>query len=271
MSVLCELSFNGYRLDTRAGRKFDAGLVSAKDVVPEGIYTMENGTANQPYRPKQQSMLARDYGLKPSGQGNVTPRFHLLVTQAANRAGIRADPTLGALQLDGQLLSVRYSSPWMLTARAEVGQKEAAGTQANPRILEYFKSSGFWGTDDTGADNAWCASFVSWVLKQHGYEPPANAFRATAWAGFGAKITDPVYGAIGVKSRKGGGHVAFVVGRSPDGKQLYMLGGNQGDKVQVAKYARSDWTSFVYPAGASVASESLPVYKGTAAAAGSES
>lgn len=188
-----------------------------------------------------------------------------------NKPGIRADPLLGALPLDGQRLLVRYSAPWMLTARGERGQKEVPGVEgANPRILEYFTATPVPHSDDSGETDAWCAAFVSWVMKQHGYDPPARPSRALAWESFGQAITDPVYGAIGIKSRDGGGHVAFVVGKSADGKQLYMLGGNQRNSASIAQYERSKWHSFVFPPGCSASAESLPVYKGDAAAAGSE-
>jgi len=124
----------------------------------------------------------------------------------------------------------------MLTAKNELGEKEISGKKANKQILEYFKASKFWGTDDSGGENAWCGSFVSWVMKENNYSPPSNAFRAKEWKKFGKTIADPIYGAIGVKSRKGGGHVAFIVGKSKDGKYYYMLGGNQSDEVNITKY-----------------------------------
>jgi hypothetical protein len=36
-------------------------------------------------------------------------------------------------------------APWIDTAQVEIGQKETGGAKANPRILEYFKASRFWG------------------------------------------------------------------------------------------------------------------------------
>lgn len=159
---------------------------------------------------------------------------------------------------------------WMKTALAEVGQSEIRGLEANPRILEYFKASKFWGTDDSGGKNAWCGSFVAWVVKQNGYEPVKDAFRAREWAKFGKKINKPVHGAIAIKSREGGGHVAFVVGKSQDGKYLYMLGGNQGNKVSIARYPENVWDTFVVPNSYDIETGTLPVYTKKAAIAGSE-
>ncbi len=161
--------------------------------------------------------------------------------------------------------------PWIATAKAEIGQKEVVGAKSNPKILKYFKASKFWGTDDSGGANAWCASFVAWVMKQHNYNPPKNAFRAKEWKNFGKTISKPVIGAIGIKSRRGGGHVAFIVGKSKDNKYYYMLGGNQGDAVNIKQYSASVWEAFVVPAGFDTTCYSLPVYTGPSGKAGKES
>jgi uncharacterized protein (TIGR02594 family) len=107
-------------------------------------------------------------------------------------------------------------------------------------------------------------------LLRHGFIPPKDAFRAKEWLNFGDRIAKPVYGAVGIKMRKGGGHVSFVVGQSEDGLSYYMLGGNQKDAVRVSKYPASVWSGFVFPRGA-VSSGTLPIYTGVAAHAGSES
>lgn len=174
------------------------------------------------------------------------------------------------LKLVQPMNNVGNKVPWMTTALKEVGQAEVTGKKANPRILEYFKASKFWGTDDSGGSNAWCASFVAWVMKENGHVAVESAFRAKAWSSFGKKISDPIYGAIGIKTRRGGGHVAFVVGQSSDGKYLFMLGGNQGDMVQVKKYPLSVWNTFVVPANFNADDINLPVYSKPATTAGRE-
>lgn len=160
---------------------------------------------------------------------------------------------------------------WMLTAKNELGEKEISGKEANKQILEYFKASKFWGTDDSGGENAWCGSFVSWVMKKHKHSPPSNAFRAKEWKNFGKVITSPVYGAIGVKSRKGGGHVAFIVGKSKDDEYYFMLGGNQSDEVNITKYKKTVWDTFVVPKDYDITDKTLPIYSEQSKKAGSES
>ena len=201
--------------------------------------------------------------------GLIEPESKAL-TELMSRAGT-PDTLRNQLDLAKPTLSnTDMGAPWIDTAEAEIGQKEVAGLQkANPRIMEYHQAAGFWAKDDTGGKNAWCGSFVSWVMSKHGHTLPGNAFRAKEWAGFGTKLKAPVFGAIGVKSRSGGGHVAFIVGQSRDGKHYYMLGGNQGDSVNVSRYPANVWDAFVFPATAK-AGDTLPVYQGEAAEAGSE-
>jgi uncharacterized protein (TIGR02594 family) len=166
-------------------------------------------------------------------------------------------------------LNKELGAPWIDSAQAEIGQREVPGATANPRILEYFKASKFWGEDDTGGKNAWCGSFAAWVMMKHGFILPKNSFRATEWLDYGQRLVTPVYGALGIKKRKGGGHVSFIVGQSEDGLYYYMLGGNQDNAVNVTKYKASVWSGFVFPTGA-VLSGTPPIYDGTAGLAGSE-
>lgn len=165
-------------------------------------------------------------------------------------------------------------APWMKTAWEEVnrGVKEVAGSNSNSRIVEdYFKAAKFWGEDDSGAANAWCASFTAFIMQQNGYQPPKNAYRAKAWMNFGRKAKIPTYGSICVKSRSGGGHVGFSVGRDFSGKKLYLLGGNQSDAVNVREYDISVFEGFYLPKNYISNRDWLPIYNGLSEAQGSES
>lgn len=272
-----DLMFNGYRLDHLRASKFDATLANNAQPVPEGFYQV--GLSSTPatfnLAPSQTCEPSRQYELVPLPERNFTALrpYYLFDASATNLSGIRVDTLFFQARgtpLQSMVLCVHYSARWMQTALAEVGQSEVAGPKANPRIKEYFAASGFWGTDDTGAENAWCGSFVSWVMQRHGYALPTDAFRAQEWKKFGRKLDAPVYGAIGIKSRTGGGHVAFVVGKSADGKHLFMLGGNQRDEVNVCRYDKSAWDTFVVPETFDNSQESLPVYTKRSKSAGSE-
>lgn len=274
-----DLMFNGYRLDHRSASKFDATLANNAQPVPEGFYQVGSAPLVAAFGVSTSAApvcRAAEYELMPLPERHFTclRPYYLFDGSAKALAGIRVDSAFFQSRrapLERQVLCVRYSARWMQTALAEVGQSEVAGPKASDRILEYYAACGFWGTDDSGAENAWCASFVSWVMQRNGYALPANAYRAQEWKTFGKKIDSPVYGAIGIKSRTGGGHVAFVVGKSADGKHLFMLGGNQADEVNVSRYERSAWDTFVVPATFDNGQESLPVYTKRSKSAGSES
>ena len=294
--MINDVVFNGSRLKLRSGRwtKANASDLLVANALNDGIYTLDLGAARQKksrgmnmpllYDSRQtilqnhlipieadlvvngtrtQPAYLHDYRYKGRTSGiKIRPAFFELINTYAMNAG-----------KDQLRLKIAYgnNAPWMLTAEHELGQREVSGSRANPRILEYFKSSKFWGTDDSTGENAWCASFTAWVMEQHGYKPPRNAFRAKSWADFGVKIDQPTYGAIGIKSRRGGGHVAFVVGKSADGKYLYMLGGNQDDEVNISEYDRSVWETFVLPKDYDNSNDWLPIYNKDAATGGRES
>jgi uncharacterized protein (TIGR02594 family) len=170
------------------------------------------------------------------------------------------------------LAKIKYPkvAPWMKTAMNEIGEKEIPGPKNNPRVMEYHKAAGSYSKGDSGEGDAWCAGFISWVMKQHGYTPPKYAMRALSWKNFGKSVTKPIFGAIGIKKRGGAGHVAFVVGRNTDVDLLYMLGGNQNDEVSIVHYKKNVWDKFVVPGNYNTQYDILPVYNKNAGAAGKE-
>jgi len=128
---------------------------------------------------------------------------------------------------------------WIPIARREIGQKEW-NNGWNPRIKEYQKSSvGGYFNDDGGPGrrNSWCACFVTWTLRKAGISSLSgyDAMRARAYLNYGIAIASPDFGAIAVKGK---GHVGFVVGVGPQG-EVAMLGGNQGDAVNIRLYSAS--------------------------------
>ncbi len=140
-------------------------------------------------------------------------------------------------------------APWVKIAEQEIGTKEISGGKHTKQILEYHKSVKLpiIPTDEV----PWCGSFIGWVMKQKGYTPPANAFRALSWAKWGVNVKQPIYGAIAVKTRKGGGHVGIVVGKKGS-THLLILGGNQADSVKISTYRKSVFSTFRYPPGVTV-------------------
>ncbi len=160
---------------------------------------------------------------------------------------------------------------WMRIAKGEEGVqrysvKRKRGFKLkgdNPRILKYHLSGGV----RYGEKISWCGSFVNWVMKKAGYNTSkvGNPYWALNWRKFGKRISKPVYGAIGVKTRGKGGHVSFFVGKSKDGNYYYMLGGNQTtkSKVVIEEYPAKKWNrGFYVPLDYDATNCKTPIYTG---------
>lgn len=133
--------------------------------------------------------------------------------------------------------------PWLDKAFRYRGLKEIPGKRHNPTIIGWLiKLKAWWREDET----PWCGTFVAEMLRQSGITPPKHWYRAKAYSDYGTKVSFETsayvipFGAICVKSRKGGGHVFFAVARSADGKIIYGLGGNQSNAVNIAQFKVSD-------------------------------
>jgi uncharacterized protein (TIGR02594 family) len=123
---------------------------------------------------------------------------------------------------------------WMTLAEAELGTKEIPGARHNPRVVDYFHRAGWKSiTDD---ETAWCAAFVSAILRDAGVLSPMTV-RARDFLKYGSPLDRPVYGCIVVTSRGNiphQGHVNFFLGLSKDGQHFLGLGGNQSNSVSEA-------------------------------------
>ena len=133
--------------------------------------------------------------------------------------------------------------PWIVEARRYVGMAEIPGKQHNPTIQNWLRTLKAWWSDD---ETPWCGTFVAYCCRVAGRDVPKDWFRALAWAEAGERLTAPAYGCIAVFSRTGGGHVGFVVGRDRSGN-LMILGGNQGNKVSIAKFSKDRVVAYIWP------------------------
>jgi len=126
-------------------------------------------------------------------------------------------------------------------AESYLGLKEYPGAkQNNPKIVEMFTASGHaWVKDD---ETPWCSAFVNSVLAQVGIKGTLK-LNARSWLSWGNEISldDAQKGDIVVFWRGSKdswkGHVAFYSHHDKD--YVYVLGGNQGNKVSLKPYARS--------------------------------
>lgn len=143
---------------------------------------------------------------------------------------------------------------WMTEARSLIGTREVPGAGDNPVIMSWGNRLGarILGIR-YGADSVpWCGLFAAWCVHQAGLKPPPIAIRAKAWATWGDPLSTravyPPVGAIAVFERKGGGHVGFVDSVNADGS-LNILGGNQGDAVNVRRFGRDSLIALRWPKG----------------------
>lgn len=110
---------------------------------------------------------------------------------------------------------------------------------SNPRVLEYFSASGnSWVKDDT--NNAWCSAFACFVAKTAGL-PNTGSLLARSWLNAGQPTANPQMGDYAVFWRDdlGGthGHVSIFI--KEDGDNIWVLGGNQSDQVNISAYPKS--------------------------------
>ena len=151
---------------------------------------------------------------------------------------------------------------WIAEGEKFLGHAEKGSTNRSPIIDKWWKELGAsWAMG-----GAWCGAFVAHCLQASGFTRasfdtrnaklkgrndqanvyPYHFYGAKDFArGGGYKLAKPCVGAVAVKSRNGGGHVCFVVGKTPSGR-LVVLGGNQGNKVCYTTYAASEFDEGFY-------------------------
>lgn len=136
---------------------------------------------------------------------------------------------------------------WLAAARQQIGQRELSGRKHNPRILQWWTAIRAPFTDD---ETPWCAGFVGGMLESVGIKSSRSA-AARSYEKWGVPLKEPAIGAIVTFTRRGGGHVGFVVGHS--NSSVAVLGGNQGDAVNIRNFPKNGnslrVTSYRWPSG----------------------
>jgi uncharacterized protein (TIGR02594 family) len=121
-------------------------------------------------------------------------------------------------------------------AQRFVGVKETKGATATPIVLAMLQLDGDWPKDDAVP---WCSAFtnfIAWELRL----PRSKSLAALSWLTVGRPVTLEEATAendVVVLKRDGGGHVAFFAGLQ--GSAVLLLGGNQGDAVNVSAFPRA--------------------------------
>lgn len=134
---------------------------------------------------------------------------------------------------------------WIAVARRYLGESEVSGSSSNPKITGFFKRA---VGKAFGDETAWCAAFVGSCLIEAG-KAGSGKLNARSYLDWGQPIATPRLGCVVVFSRgdpKGWqGHVGFWMGE--DSGKVIVLGGNQGNRVSLARYAKSRVLGYRWP------------------------
>ena len=132
-------------------------------------------------------------------------------------------------------VGAEMKTPYEL-AKDEVGTKEIVGDRHNPVVLGYFADAGHPEIVDD--ETAWCAAFMGAMLKRSGLKN-TGSLAARSYMKWGSPIalSEAMPGDIVVFQRGDSawqGHVGFYV--KHDDYDVWVLGGNQANAVNVSKY-----------------------------------
>jgi uncharacterized protein (TIGR02594 family) len=137
---------------------------------------------------------------------------------------------------------------WMGLARAKIGTREIAGALHNLAIIAFHAVTRLRAKTD---EIPWCASFVCWCLAKADL-PHTRSAAAISYATYGVPC-EIKRGAIVVFGKsdpdaKGTGHVGFVDRWNET--TVWVLGGNQRNRVSVAPRPRSTIVAIRWPCAA---------------------
>jgi uncharacterized protein (TIGR02594 family) len=144
---------------------------------------------------------------------------------------------------------------WLSYARTQIGIREVKGPKHEPKILGWWKAIKRGGIKDD--ETPWCAAFVGGCLESVGIVS-SRYESAKSYLTWGIGLTRPVVGCVAVLTRDGGGHVGFVVGRDVHGRVL-LLGGNQGNEVNVRAFDPFRIVGYRWPAAVPLTDEPIPL------------
>lgn len=123
------------------------------------------------------------------------------------------------------------------------GVAEVAGAKSNPELLKIMQRHNHTTTDDSAL--AWCGVMMAEAFERAGFKDqiPAKYLSARSWLALPNPVTleDAEIGDIVIFWRGSPegwtGHVAAFV--NDVGDNVFVAGGNQGDRVSIAPYAKN--------------------------------
>ena len=205
----------------------------------------------------QRELIKLGYDLGPSGADGIAGRMTANALRkfqnrhSLTRTGVADGRTMRKL-FPGKKFKTAKSpidAPWYAMAKTYMGLREIVGPKHNKTILRWLKNlAAAWADDET----PWCGTFVgACIMETMPDEPiPNNPFGARNWGKFGVPLKKPAMGAVLVfwRGKRSGwsGHVGFYAGE--DATAYHVLGGNQGNKVSIARVAKKRLLNIRWPA-----------------------
>jgi len=141
---------------------------------------------------------------------------------------------------------------WVEIAQKDeaAGVAEIPGAAHHPRIVEYNRYVKYGTATD---EEAWCAKCLNAWFEEAGIKG-TNSPAARSFLTWGVPLHSPIPGCVVVywrdKPEGWTGHVHLYV--REDETHIWGLGGNQGNKVSTATYAKNRVLGFRWPAGVAI-------------------
>lgn len=139
-----------------------------------------------------------------------------------------------------------FTPRWLTIARQDIGLREIPGKEHAAKITLWLEQLGAWWRDD---ETPWCGVACAAWMRQAGIALPKHWYRAKAWGdGWGTLLDRPIVGCVVTFEREGGGHVGLLTGTNECG-DLLVLGGNQGNAVNIRAFPRERVARYIWPPG----------------------
>lgn len=143
-------------------------------------------------------------------------------------------------------------APWLSWALNEFAAniKETPGRGFTKRILDYFSFVNIQANDD---EIPWCSAAMNCAMAECGLRGTGDAL-ARSWEHWGVELQEFRLGAIAVFWRdtpdSTKGHVAIAL--CEDKNYVTVVGGNQNDSFNIAKYPKSQLIGYRWPENFSI-------------------
>lgn len=135
------------------------------------------------------------------------------------------------------------TAPFDIATRLTKRVTERPGAQHHPCVVWAHEEAGLGR--DVPDEVPWCGSFMALLALICGFTAPANPASARAWATAGTPVQSLPLATVGVDivvlsrgANPAHGHVGLYAGHSDT--QVFVLGGNQANKVSLAAFPAGD-------------------------------